>query len=106
LAEHQRTTSLPQSEVLMEPKQRGFYYQDGRIAREPVLLQRYAEQGILTQASLMRKRKRHSTDANVPYEMNQPPQPTKKPKIPHRHGEFEQRRKPGTRGRGLNLTVC
>ncbi|CAO3597597.1 unnamed protein product [Absidia cylindrospora] len=90
--ERQRTTSLPHSEVLMEPKQRGFYYQDGRIAREPVLLQRYAEQGILTQASLMRKRKRHSTDANVPYEMNQPPQPTKKPKIPHRHGEFEQRR--------------
>ncbi|KAI8340282.1 hypothetical protein BC941DRAFT_468547 [Chlamydoabsidia padenii] len=92
LTDHHRTTSLPQSEVLMEPKQRGFYYQDGRIAREPVLLQRYAEQGILTQASLMRKRKRHSTDANVPYEMNQPPQPTKKPKIPHRHGEFEQRR--------------
>ncbi|KAI8078838.1 uncharacterized protein BX664DRAFT_303686 [Halteromyces radiatus] len=90
--ERSHTTSLPQSEVLMEPKQRGFYYQDGRIAREPVLLQRYAEQGILTQASLMRKRKRHSTDASVPYEINPLPQPTKKPKIPHRHGEFEHRR--------------
>ncbi|KAI8064436.1 hypothetical protein BC940DRAFT_369371 [Gongronella butleri] len=81
-----------QAEILMEPKQRGFYYQDGRISREPVLLQRYAEQGILTQASLMRKRKRQSTDTNVLYDMNQPPAPTKKPKIPHRHGEFEQRR--------------
>lgn len=81
------------TEVVMEPQQRGFYYQDGRIAREPVLLQRYAEQGILTQASLMRKRKRHSADANSPYEVSNLPVPTKKPKIPHRHGEFEQRRK-------------
>lgn len=81
------------TEVVMEPQQRGFYYQDGRIAREPVLLQRYAEQGILTQASLMRKRKRHSADANSPYEISNLPVPTKKPKIPHRHGEFEQRRK-------------
>ena len=81
------------TEVVMEPQQRGFYYQDGRIAREPVLLQRYAEQGILTQASLMRKRKRHSADANSPYEVSNLPTPTKKPKIPHRHGEFEQRRK-------------
>ncbi|CAO3627110.1 unnamed protein product [Cunninghamella echinulata] len=95
---HNPPTSLPdhglkpQSEIVMEPKQRGFYYQDGRITREPVLLQRYAEQGILTQASLMRKRKRHSTDTNIPFEGNQPPAPTKKPKIPHRHGEFEQRR--------------
>ncbi|KAF1799098.1 hypothetical protein FB192DRAFT_1332860 [Mucor lusitanicus] len=80
------------TEVVMEPQQRGFYYQDGRIAREPVLLQRYAEQGILTQASLMRKRKRHSADANSPYEVSNLPVPTKKPKIPHRHGEFEQRR--------------
>ncbi|KAI9341298.1 hypothetical protein BD770DRAFT_399079 [Pilaira anomala] len=80
------------TEVLMEPQQRGFYYQDGRIAREPVLLQRYAEQGILTQASLMRKRKRHSADANSPFELSTLPLPTKKPKIPHRHGEFEQRR--------------
>ncbi|KAI8640578.1 hypothetical protein BD408DRAFT_434099 [Parasitella parasitica] len=80
------------AEVVMEPQQRGFYYQDGRIAREPVLLQRYAEQGILTQASLMRKRKRHSADANSPYEASNLPTPTKKPKIPHRHGEFEQRR--------------
>lgn len=81
------------AEVVMEPQQRGFYYQDGRIAREPVLLQRYAEQGILTQASLMRKRKRQSVDANSPYEASALPVPTKKPKIPHRHGEFEQRRK-------------
>lgn len=80
-------------EVVMEPHQRGFYYQDGRIAREPVLLQRYAEQGILTQASLMRKRKRHSADANSPFELSTLPLPAKKPKIPHRHGEFEQRRK-------------
>ncbi|ORX49107.1 hypothetical protein DM01DRAFT_1325845 [Hesseltinella vesiculosa] len=87
-----RATTLPQTEILMEPKQRGFYYQDGRISREPVLLQRYAEQGILTQASLMRKRKRQSTDANVLFDTNQPPATTKKPKIPHRHGEFEQRR--------------
>ncbi|KAG2230063.1 hypothetical protein BDF21DRAFT_380546 [Thamnidium elegans] len=79
-------------EVVMEPHQRGFYYQDGRIAREPVLLQRYAEQGILTQASLMRKRKRHSADANSPFELSALPLPAKKPKIPHRHGEFEQRR--------------
>ncbi|KAI9243994.1 hypothetical protein BDA99DRAFT_529509 [Phascolomyces articulosus] len=80
------------SEVLMEPKQRGFYYQDGQIAREPALLQRYAEQGVLTQASLMRKRKRQLPDYNFPYELATLPAPTKKPKIPHRHGEFEQRR--------------
>ncbi|KAK4516006.1 uncharacterized protein ATC70_010967 [Mucor velutinosus] len=93
---HQSTSNTIQhpasAEVVMEPQQRGFYYQDGRIAREPVLLQRYAEQGILTQASLMRKRKRHSADANSPYEVSNLPVPTKKPKIPHRHGEFEQRR--------------
>ncbi|ORY99372.1 hypothetical protein BCR43DRAFT_523326 [Syncephalastrum racemosum] len=77
----------------MEPKQRGFYYQDGRIAREPVLLQRYAEQGVLTQASLMRKRKRQASD-DVPFDVvpQQSAAPTKKPKIPHRHGEFERRR--------------
>ncbi|KAI8136891.1 hypothetical protein BJV82DRAFT_383516 [Fennellomyces sp. T-0311] len=80
-------------EVLMEPKQRGFYYQDGRIAREPALLQRYAEQGVLTQASLMRKRKRQLPDIHFPYELASLPAPAKKPKIPHRHGEFEQRRK-------------
>ncbi|GAN02304.1 hypothetical protein MAM1_0020d01747 [Mucor ambiguus] len=93
---HQSTSNTIQhpasTEVVMEPQQRGFYYQDGRIAREPVLLQRYAEQGILTQASLMRKRKRQSADANSPYEVSNLPVPTKKPKIPHRHGEFEQRR--------------
>jgi hypothetical protein len=96
--DHHRYSSIQQpgssnAEVVMEPQQRGFYYQDGRIAREPVLLQRYAEQGILTQASLMRKRKRHSADANSPYEISNLPVPTKKPKIPHRHGEFEQRRR-------------
>lgn len=81
-------------EVLMEPKQRGFYYQDGRISREPALLQRYAEQGVLTQASLMRKRKRQLPDnMNYPYELATLPASVKKPKIPHRHGEFEQRRK-------------
>ncbi|CDH58871.1 hypothetical protein RO3G_05184 [Lichtheimia corymbifera JMRC:FSU:9682] len=80
-------------EVLMEPKQRGFYYQDGRISREPALLQRYAEQGVLTQASLMRKRKRQLPDnMNYPYELATLPASVKKPKIPHRHGEFEQRR--------------
>lgn len=91
------TSSIQQAgssnaEVVMEPQQRGFYYQDGRIAREPVLLQRYAEQGILTQASLMRKRKRQSVDVNSPYEISSLPVSIKKPKIPHRHGEFEQRR--------------
>ncbi|KAG0170383.1 hypothetical protein DFQ28_009129 [Apophysomyces sp. BC1034] len=81
-----------ETKVLMEPRQRGFYYQDGRIAREPALLQRYAEQGVLTQASLMRKRKRQTSDADFPYMLCTLPAPTKKPKIPHRHGEFEQRR--------------
>ncbi|KAI9498321.1 hypothetical protein BDB00DRAFT_755146 [Zychaea mexicana] len=78
-------------EFIMEPRQRGFYYQDNRITREPVLLQRYAEHGILTHASLMRKRKRQTSDQ--PSDMMTPsPVVTKKPKIPHRHGEFEQRR--------------
>ncbi|CEP19090.1 hypothetical protein [Parasitella parasitica] len=81
------------AEVLMEPKQRGFYYQDGRITREPALLQRYAEQGVLTQASLMRKRKKtFGSEADFPYELSTIPAPIKKPKIPHRHGEFKQRR--------------
>lgn len=84
---------LDVAEVLMEPKQRGFYYQDGRIGKEPALLQRYAEQGVLTQASLMRKRKRQLPDPGYPYELSTLPASTKKPKIPHRHGEFEQRRK-------------
>lgn len=81
------------NEYVMEPKQRGFYYQDGRISREPMLLQRYAEHGVLTQASLMRKRKRQNGDPPSSELMTPPPVPTKKPKIPHRHGEFEQRRK-------------
>ncbi|KAF7721934.1 hypothetical protein EC973_003922 [Apophysomyces ossiformis] len=72
---------------IMEPTQRGFYYQDGRLSREPVLLQRYAEQGVLTQASIIRKRKRLYSDSSLPSIL-----PIKKPKIPHRHGEFEQRR--------------
>ncbi|KAI8381127.1 uncharacterized protein BYT42DRAFT_565355 [Radiomyces spectabilis] len=80
------------TEVLMEPKQRGFYYQDGRIGREPALLQRYAEQGVLTQASLMRKRRRQFSDIEFPYELSTLPAPAKKPKIPHRNGEFEKRR--------------
>jgi hypothetical protein len=82
------------TEVLMEPKQRGFYYQDGRITREPALLQRYAEQGVLTQASLMRKRKKTAGEGDFPYELSTLPAQAKKPKIPHRHGEFKQRRKP------------
>ncbi|KAI8967906.1 hypothetical protein BDF20DRAFT_839744 [Mycotypha africana] len=85
------------TEVLMEPKQRGFYYQDGRITREPALLQRYAEQGVLTQASLMRKRKKIFGQLDQDYpssyvEALSTPAPAKKPKIPHRHGEFRQRR--------------
>ncbi|KAG2194565.1 hypothetical protein INT47_006524 [Mucor saturninus] len=85
----QFNTPIPQADVVMEPQQRGFYYQDGRILREPASLQRYAEQGILTQASLMRKRKKHSTDS-----LSEPSFiPLKKPKIPHRHGGFERRRK-------------
>lgn len=85
-------TLINSSEVLMEPKQRGFYYQDGRISREPALLQRYAEQGVLTQASLLRKRKKQFGDTEIPYELSTLPAPAKKPKIPHRHGEFKQRR--------------
>lgn len=83
------STPIPQSNVVMEPQQRGFYYQDGRILREPASLQRYAEQGILTQASLMRKRKKHGSDTL--FEVSSIP--LKKPKIPHRHGGFERRRK-------------
>ncbi|CAO3703580.1 unnamed protein product [Rhizopus stolonifer] len=85
--------SSPMNEIVMEPRQRGFYYQDGRISREPPLLQRYAEQGVLTQASLMRKRKKQigDYDYNNPHELSLLVVP-KKPKIPHRHGEFAQRR--------------
>jgi hypothetical protein len=87
------TTMSSRLEVLMEPKQRGFYYQDNRINREPALLQRYAEQGVLTQASLMRKRKRQLDDSEYPYELSTLPAIGKRTKIPHRHGEFKQRRK-------------
>lgn len=80
-------TLMNGSEVVMEPKQRGFYYQDGRITREPASLQKFAEQGVLTHASLMRKRKK--VDNEFPFDM---PSQVKKPKIPHRHGEFKQRR--------------
>ncbi|KAI8334352.1 hypothetical protein BC941DRAFT_432765 [Chlamydoabsidia padenii] len=79
-------------QIVMEPKQRGFYYQYGRIDREPPLLRRFAEQGVLTQASLLRKRKRQCSDSENPYVLTTLPAPAKKPKIPHRHGEFEQRR--------------
>lgn len=89
---HLNTLMNGNAEVLMEPKQRGFYYQDGRITREPALLQRYAEQGVLTQASLMRKRKKNFGEGEFPYELSTLPAPAKKPKIPHRHGEFKQRR--------------
>jgi hypothetical protein len=80
-------------EVMLEPKQRGFYYQDGRIEREPALLQRYAEQGVLTQASLMRKRRKQLNDPDHSYELSTLPSLAKKSKIPHRNGEFTQRRK-------------
>ncbi|CEI86093.1 hypothetical protein RMCBS344292_00538 [Rhizopus microsporus] len=86
---HCSSESSPGTDVVMEPKQRGFYYEDGRIAREPPLLQRYAEQGVLTQASLLRKRKKHTPDLDY-HELSV--LPPKKPKIPHRHGEFKQRR--------------
>ncbi|KAI8884763.1 hypothetical protein K501DRAFT_216994 [Backusella circina FSU 941] len=79
-------------EVMLEPKQRGFYYQDGRIEREPALLQRYAEQGVLTQASLMRKRRKQMDDTDYSYELSTLPSLAKKSKIPHRNGEFTQRR--------------
>ncbi|ORX62086.1 hypothetical protein DM01DRAFT_1403799 [Hesseltinella vesiculosa] len=78
--------------VVMEPRQRGFYYQYGRIEREPPLLRRFAEQGVLTQASLLRKRRRQCSDQDNPYILTTLPASTKKPKIPHRHGEFELRR--------------
>lgn len=78
------------TEILMEPKQRGFYYQENRLSREPPLLQRYAEQGVLTQDSLLKKRTKKPGELEFPFEL---PTPTKKPKIPHRHGEFNQRRK-------------
>ncbi|CAO3592618.1 unnamed protein product [Absidia cylindrospora] len=80
------------NQIVMEPKQRGFYYQFGRIDREPPLLRRFAEQGVLTQASLLRKRRRQCSDTDNPYVLSTLPAPAKKPKIPHRHGEFEQRR--------------
>ncbi|KAI9021607.1 hypothetical protein CLU79DRAFT_752375 [Phycomyces nitens] len=76
-------------EPCMEPRERGFYYQDGRIQRESVLLQRFAEQGILTQESIVRKR-RKATPPSL--ESISVPLIHKKPKIPHRHGDFDQRR--------------
>ncbi|KAI9282359.1 hypothetical protein BY458DRAFT_497943 [Sporodiniella umbellata] len=85
--------SSPRAEIIIEPKQRGFYYQDGRISREPPLLQRYAEQGVLTQASLMRKRKKQTPEYDYSNIQDLSLMATpKKPKIPHRHGEFAQRR--------------
>lgn len=100
IEDHRSTTSTPlnrytllndnPTEVLMEPKQRGFYYQENRLSREPPLLQRYAEHGVLTQDSLMTKRIKNPGESDFTFEL---PTPTKKPKIPHRHGEFNQRRK-------------
>lgn len=81
---------------------RGFYYQPGRISNEDVLVQRYAEQGLLVHGPLIKKKRRAMfSDDNHP-DINDilafPPRPlgegpAKKPKIPHRHGEFESRRK-------------
>ncbi|ORZ11090.1 hypothetical protein BCR42DRAFT_421546 [Absidia repens] len=82
----------PSTDRLMEPRQRGFYYQYGRIDREPPLLRRFAEQGVLTQASLLRKRKRQCSDTENPYVLSTLPAPVKRPKVPHRNGEFDQRR--------------
>ncbi|CAO3589254.1 unnamed protein product [Absidia cylindrospora] len=82
----------PSTDRLMEPRQRGFYYQYGRIDREPPLLRRFAEQGVLTQASLLRKRKRQCSDTENPYVLSTLPAPIKRPKVPHRNGEFDQRR--------------
>ncbi|KAH8551829.1 hypothetical protein BGW37DRAFT_455768 [Umbelopsis sp. PMI_123] len=76
----------------IEPHQRGFYYEEGRLSREDAVLRRYAEQGVLTQASLLRKRKRRSTDMNFSLGYPTTGVPPKKTKMPHRHGEFEQRR--------------
>ncbi|CAM0137829.1 hypothetical protein VKS41_001043 [Umbelopsis sp. WA50703] len=83
---------------------RGFYYQPGRINNEDVLVQRYAEQGLLIHSPLIKK-KRRAVYPDGPTESGSdindilafPPRPlgegpTKKPKIPHRHGEFESRR--------------
>ncbi|KAI9269904.1 hypothetical protein BY458DRAFT_456285 [Sporodiniella umbellata] len=81
-----QTLSNTPSPSLLEPNQRGFYYHGDRIGREPAMLQRYAEHGVLSQASLIRKRKRHSSDSTQ--ELGS----MKKAKIPHRHGEFESRR--------------
>ncbi|KAI8581003.1 hypothetical protein K450DRAFT_234130 [Umbelopsis ramanniana AG] len=80
---------------------RGFYYQPGRINNEDVLVQRYAEQGLLVHGPLIKKKRRAMFPEDNQPEMNEilsfPPRsigegPAKKPKIPHRHGEFESRR--------------
>lgn len=82
----------PRTMETIEPHQRGFYYEEGRLSREDAVLRRYAEQGVLTQASLLRKRKRRSTDMNFSLGYPTSGMPQKKTKMPHRHGEFEQRR--------------
>ncbi|KAG2178485.1 hypothetical protein INT44_001637 [Umbelopsis vinacea] len=82
----------PRQLETIEPHQRGFYYEEGRLSREDAVLRRYAEQGVLTQASLLRKRKRRSTDLNFSLGYPTSEAPPKKTKMPHRHGEFEQRR--------------
>ncbi|CAO3660911.1 unnamed protein product [Umbelopsis ramanniana] len=106
---YQSPSSSPQSQssiISNNPAaaitRRGFYYQPGRINNEDVLVQRYAEQGLLVHGPLIKKKRRamFPEDNNHP-EMNDilafPPRsigegPAKKPKIPHRHGEFESRR--------------
>lgn len=106
---YQSPSSSPQSQssiISNNPAaaitRRGFYYQPGRINNEDVLVQRYAEQGLLVHGPLIKKKRRAMfPEDNNHSEMNDilsfPPRsigegPAKKPKIPHRHGEFESRR--------------
>lgn len=91
LAQHTQKYSTKPMETI-EPHQRGFYYEEGRLSKEDAILRRYAEQGVLTQASLLKKRKRRSTDINIGLGYSATGGPPKKTKMPHRHGEFEQRR--------------
>ncbi|KAI9286067.1 hypothetical protein BC943DRAFT_359766 [Umbelopsis sp. AD052] len=105
---YQSPSSSPQSQssiISNNPAaaitRRGFYYQPGRINNEDVLVQRYAEQGLLVHGPLIKKKRRAMFPEDNQPEMNEiisfPPRsigegPAKKPKIPHRHGEFESRR--------------
>jgi hypothetical protein len=105
---YQSPSSSPQSQssiITNNPAaaitRRGFYYQPGRINNEDVLVQRYAEQGLLVHGPLIKKKRRAMFPEDNHSDMNDilsfPPRsigegPAKKPKIPHRHGEFESRR--------------